>query len=169
MHRLEVSHRRQRVFDGRVAANARTEDDRRSILQAVRSSCSAIGPTKQSPILLAVERAVELAAQDRVGHEVEIHVVTDLAETVDGSLTRDLRAKRFSGKPGAIDNRQIAVSFCGTAAARDPDAPHNVGDASQRYDVWRARFKEPTTVTFQPFCALGDSANLNSKDGIVRP
>lgn len=132
------------------------------------ASCRSGGTAPRSPILNAVTAAVaDLRGLGCRGQApCRVDVVSDGSENVDPTLAAalkgDVRAERRLSP--VVDNRGIAIAFCGAAqSASQPAAGNGRGSADRLghlQRVWSAVFSEPALVTVQPFC--GDGATQST-------
>lgn len=122
--------------------------------------------TRNSPIFLAVKRAVEqLQANGCLGTvECYLFVRTDGEETEEPWLKQSLKAGKMlkKEKPALINNTGIRVSFCGFSETRGEVMEKNkkkkltqkraARSAEFLNHLWKEVFTEPDNVVIMPLC-----------------
>ncbi|HXQ37508.1 MAG TPA: hypothetical protein VN843_26085, partial [Anaerolineales bacterium] len=143
----------------------------RALLDRVRHRCEESAQTKQSPIYLAIRRAVEYlrahGCDDR--NNCLVYVQSDLEElseksikdAIDGSHKSDHKGRALT-LPARIDNTGIGVRICGLAETtgtirignrRQTFTPsHNAERVDRIRSVWEKLFTQPNLVQFSSHC-----------------
>lgn len=169
---LEVSVSR-RVAEGR----SHVMQQQLELLDKIKRRCQEAGQTNQSPIYMAIRRAVEyLRARGCDGRSTCIlYVQSDLEELsernirelIDSTVPPISRASlRTQQLPTPINNSGISIKICGLSETVGATA---IGNGRQRsltarrdsqradriYSVWAKMFTDPQLVTFSPHCPRG--------------
>jgi len=146
--------RDEKVLESRSKLKARQRD----FLQGLQAVCASAVVPGRSAILLGVERALEHlhAAGCRAGGACVLWIDTDGLENVNPPLQRTLAGTGPVPKSlsGMLDNDGIKVSFCGFGDSRDGSGLARTArtPSARAEDVWPALFRNPASVTIQPFC-----------------
>jgi hypothetical protein len=153
----------RQVFEGREGAERRKQQ----LITDLKSLCEKIPPATQSPIFLAIKRAVEQlrALGCEPSGNCTVYVQSDLEENGDAQIKAALN---HSGKtqpplPSPIDNDGINIVLVGVAEtsgtittaraqALQLTKPHDSGRADRIKAVWIRLFTDPSRLTFEPYC-----------------
>jgi hypothetical protein len=159
---IPVPYTRQ-VFEGREGAERRKQQ----LIADLKSLCEKMPPTGESPILLAIKRAVEQlrALGCEPSGNCTVYVQSDLEENGDGQIKAALNhsGKTGSPLPPPINNDGINIVFVGIAEtsgtittakaqAVQLTRPHDSGRADTIKAVWTRLFTDPSRLTFEPYC-----------------
>jgi hypothetical protein len=117
---------------------------RAEFLERAEAACAGIEPTKTSPVIKAVRRAVQQLKALGCPREAGciLIVYSDLQDT------DELSGRRVDAQPRVIDNAGINVMLCGVT--RTVEDGYGV-ETDDLLETWRALFTEP--VRLAPFCS----------------
>jgi hypothetical protein len=156
----------KRVIEGKSVVTVR----RAALVEKLREACRAAGQTTQSPIYLAVRRAVEYARAHGCDgrNECVVYVQSDLEELSEKSVRDSIRKapnthrRNIAPLPTRIDNKGIDVKICGLAETagtvessdkrRTLTPKHDAQRADEIVNVWQKLFTNPNHVVFNSHC-----------------
>jgi hypothetical protein len=163
----------QRVTEGR----SKVMQEQQDLLEKIKHRCEQAGQTKQSPIFLAVRRAVEYLQAHGCDSRSDctLYVQSDLEELsekkikelLNGSIPSTRKASAASQQlPNPIDNAGISIKICGLSETKGVVTTENRGQriltpkhdaqrADRIHSVWQKLFTDPQHVTFNPLCPKG--------------
>jgi hypothetical protein len=150
---------RQRLIDGKERAALQNA----AFVKEVTEACKGMPVTDISPLYLGLKHVTAQARQRAGKALVHVYLISDLRETVEGSIMQALKEPgRIQGLPDPIDVRGIKeVQVCGYAqtigqarpkARKARSAPRADPNADRLIEVWSALFSDPASVEFVPFC-----------------
>ncbi len=156
----------KRVTEGKSIVIQRQQ----ALVQKLREGCREAGQTKQSPIYLAIRRAVEYARAHGCDgrNQCVVYVQSDLEELSERSIRDSISGSGPAERrnrlllPTSIDNNGIDVKICGlaetagtveTAGDRRTLTPkHDARRADEIVRIWRKLFTDPNRVGFNSHC-----------------
>lgn len=155
--------RTRQVIEG-LHADARHQQE---MYKDIWNKCISVEPVSASPIFFAVKQSVAfLQAKGCAEHShCALSVHSDLEENVERAIRERIRTGGTAiVLPDPIDNRGIALSFCGlaeTAGLKRGSSRHQVRETALRdpgredriRQTWRSLFTNPEIVAFSPYCA----------------
>lgn len=157
-----------KVIEGR----AKNLEQRKALIEQVRSRCRESGQTERSPIYMGIRRAVEyLRAKGCDGRSsCVLYVQSDLEELSERGIRELINTpaptKKVGGVeqiPARIDNSGINVRICGLAETSGSKAapgggrrpltpPRDARRADRVLEIWSQVFTDQQRVSFNPLC-----------------
>jgi hypothetical protein len=148
----------QRLIDGKERAALQNA----AFVKEATEACKGMPVTDSSPLYLGLKHVTAQARQGAGKAEVHVYLISDLRETVEGSIMQALKKPgRIQGLPAPIDVRGIKeVQVCGyaqtigqarTKARKGRSAPRPDPNTDRLIEVWSALFTG-SNVEFIPFC-----------------
>jgi hypothetical protein len=157
----------QRVMEGRSAITQRQQ----ALLDRIKQRCEEARQTNQSPIYMAIRRAVEYlhAHGCDARNTCVVYVQSDLEELSEKSIKELLNGGSRSGRkpltpqlPARIDNVGIAVRICGLSETtgtirvgnrqRTLTPTHDAQRVDRIRSVWEKLFTQSDLVEFSSHC-----------------
>lgn len=155
----------QRVMEGRSTITQRQQ----ALVEKIKARCVEAGQTKQSPIYMAIRRAVEYERAHGCDglNKCTVYVQSDLEELSEKNIKEVLNGHAPSSRkmllPTPIDNRGIDITICGlseTAGRTEVDKPktrtltprHDAERVDRIRSTWEQLFSERQRVIFNSHC-----------------